>query len=192
MEGDRAVNIPNFLTVLRIVLVPVIVILLIQGEYGKALICFIIAGVTDGLDGLLARILNQTTVVGAYLDPLADKALVISMFTTLAIVGVIPGWLAVVVISRDCIILGGVLVLTLMSINLEIKPSFVSKINTTLQLGAIFFALLLKIGSAGKHFHDAFLFVCWLTAFFTVISGADYLLKGMKLINRGDGNTEKS
>ena len=185
-------NIPNFLTVLRIVLVPVIVILLIQGEYGKALICFIIAGVTDGLDGLLARILNQTTVVGAYLDPLADKALVISMFMTLAIVGVIPGWLAVVVISRDCIILGGVLVLTLMSINLEIKPSFVSKINTTLQLVAIFFALLLKIGSAGKHFHDVFMFVCWLTAFFTVISGADYLLKGMKLINRGDGNTEKT
>ena len=185
-------NIPNTLTVIRIVLVPVIVILLIQGEYGKALICFIIAGVTDGLDGLLARILNQTTVVGAYLDPLADKALVISMFMTLAIVGVIPGWLAVVVISRDCIILGGVLVLTLMSINLEIKPSFVSKINTTLQLVAIFFALLLKIGSAGKHFHDAFLFVCWLTAFFTVISGADYLLKGMKLINRGDGNTEKT
>jgi len=192
MEGDRAVNIPNTLTVIRIVLVPVIVIFLIQGEYGKALICFIIAGVTDGLDGLLARILNQTTVVGAYLDPLADKALVISMFMTLAIVGVIPGWLAVVVISRDCIILGGVLVLTLMSVNLQINPSFVSKINTTLQLVAIFFALLLKIGSAGKHFHDAFLFVCWLTAFFTVISGADYLLKGMKLINRGDGNTGES
>ena len=185
-------NIPNTLTVIRIVLVPVIVILLIQGEYGKALICFIIAGVTDGLDGLLARILNQTTVVGAYLDPLADKALVISMFTTLAIVGVIPGWLAVVVISRDCIILGGILVLTLMSVNPEIKPSFVSKINTTLQLVTIFFAFLLKIGSAGKHFHEAFLFVCWLTVFFTVISGADYLLKGMKLINRGHGNTEKS
>jgi cardiolipin synthase len=185
-------NIPNFLTVLRIVLVPVIVILLIQGQYGKALICFIIAGVTDGLDGLLARILNQTTVVGAYLDPLADKALVISMFATLAIVGVLPEWLAVVVISRDCIILGGILVLTLMSVNIEIKPSFVSKINTTLQLITIFFALLLKIGSEGKHFHDAFLLVCWLTAIFTVVSGADYLLKGMKLINRGDGNTEKS
>jgi len=186
------VNIPNSLTVLRIVLVPVIVIFLIQGQYGKALICFVIAGVTDGLDGLLARILNQTTVVGAYLDPLADKALVISMFTTLAIVGVVPGWLAVVVISRDCIILGGILVLTLMSVNLEIKPSYVSKINTMLQLFVIFFALMLKIGSAGKHFREAFMYVCWLTAIFTVISGADYLLKGMKLINRGDGNTEKT
>lgn len=185
-------NIPNTLTVLRIVLVPVIVILLIQGEYGKALICFIIAGVTDGLDGLIARSFNQTTVVGAYLDPLADKALVISMFTTLAIVGVIPGWLAVVVISRDCIILGGILVMTLMSIDLEIKPSFVSKVNTTLQLFTIFFALLLKMDGVEQHFHEAFIFFCWLTAIFTVISGGDYLLKGMKLINRGDGNTEKT
>ena len=116
----------------------------------------------------------------------------ISMFLTLAIVGVIPGWLAVVVISRDCIILGGILVLKLMSVDLEIEPSSVSKINTTLQLATIFFALLMKIDDAGRHFHDAFVFVCWLTAIFTVISGADYLLKGMKLINRGDGNTEES
>ena len=185
-------NIPNTLTVLRIVLVPVIVILLIQGEYGKALICFIIAGVTDGLDGLIARSLNQMTVVGAYLDPLADKALVISMFATLAIVGVIPGWLAVVVISRDCIILGGILVMTLMSIDLEIKPSFVSKVNTTLQLFTIFFALLLKMDGVEQHFHEAFMVLCWLTAIFTAISGGDYLLKGMKLINRGNGNTEKT
>ena len=185
-------NIPNSLTVLRIVLVPVIVILLIQGQYGKALVCFIIAGVTDGLDGLIARSLNQMTVVGAYLDPLADKALVISMFTTLAIVGVIPGWLAVVVISRDCIILGGILVMTLMSVDLEIKPSFVSKINTMLQLVTIFFALLMKMDGAETQFRGAFMFICWLTAIFTVISGADYLLKGMKLINRGDGNTEES
>ncbi len=185
-------NIPNALTVLRIVLVPVIVILLIQGHYAKALVCFVIAGVTDGLDGLLARILNQTTVVGAYLDPVADKALVISMFTTLAIVGVVPGWLAVVVISRDCIILGGILVLTLMSVDLEIKPSYVSKINTTLQLAAIFFALLLKVGDGGRHFREAFSVLCWLTAVFTAISGGDYILKGMKLIGGGGAGPEKT
>lgn len=185
-------NIPNFLTVLRIVLVPVIVILLIQGQYGNALVCFIIAGLTDGLDGLLARVLNQMTVVGAYLDPLADKALLISMFTTLAIVGAIPGWLTVVVISRECIILGGILMLTLLSIEIEIKPSVVSKINTMLQLVTVFFALLLKIGEAGEPIDAAFAATCWMTAIFTVISGADYLLKGMKLINRKDRNTEES
>jgi cardiolipin synthase (CMP-forming) len=192
VKGDRAVNIPNFLTVFRIVLVPVIVILLIQGEFAKALVCFIVAGVTDGLDGMLARLLNQTTVVGSYLDPLADKVLLISMYATLAIIGVVPGWLSVIVISRDCIILGGILVLTLMSVSLEIRPSFVSKINTTLQLVAVFFALTMKVYVAGKHFRDALIFVYWLTAAFTVISGADYLLKGMKLINRGGGNREKA
>jgi cardiolipin synthase len=191
VQGDRDVNIPNFLTVLRIVLVPIIVILLIQGQFMKALVCFIIAGVTDGLDGMLARVLNQMTVVGAYLDPLADKVLVISMYATLAIIGVIPGWLAVIVISRDFIILGGILVLTLMSVNMEIKPSFISKINTMLQLATIFVALLLKVGGAEKHFHEVFVFVCWLTAIFTVISGGDYLMKGMNLINRGDGDRGK-
>jgi cardiolipin synthase len=191
VEGDRAVNIPNFLTVLRIVLVPIIVILLIQGQFTKALVCFIIAGVTDGLDGMLARVLNQTTIVGAYLDPLADKVLVISMYATLAIIGVIPGWLAVIVISRDFIILGGILVLTHMSVNIEIKPSYVSKINTMLQLATIFVALLLKVGGAEKHFREVFVFVCWLTAIFTVISGGDYLVKGMKLINRGDADRGK-
>ena len=191
-EGDRAVNIPNTLTVLRIVLVPVIVILLIQGQYAKALVCFVIAGVTDGLDGLLARILNQQTVVGAYLDPVADKALVISMFTALAVVGVIPGWLAVVVISRDCIILGGILVLTLMSVRLEISPSFVSKINTMLQLSTIFFALLLKVGDGGRHFREAFMILCWVTALFTVVSGGDYILRGMKLIGGGGAGQEKT
>jgi cardiolipin synthase len=186
------VNIPNFLTVLRIVLVPVIVILLIQGQFANALLCFIIAGVTDGLDGMLARSLGQTTVVGAYLDPLADKILVISMYATLAVIGVIPGWLAVIVISRDFIILGGILVLTLMSVNIEVKPSFVSKINTMIQIITIFVALLLKAGGTEADFREVFVFVCWLTAIFTVISGGDYLLKGMRIINRGDGDRGKT
>ncbi len=185
-------NIPNFLTVFRIVLVPVIVILLIQGQYTKALTCFIIAGVTDGLDGMLARRLNQTTVVGAFLDPLADKILIVSLFVTLAVIGIIPGWLAVLVISRDCIILGGVLVLTLMSIHLQIRPSFVSKINTTLQLITLGFALLMKVNGMETYLSGVFVFVCWSTAAFTVVSGADYLWKGMKLIGPWDGKAEKS
>jgi phosphatidylglycerophosphate synthase len=74
----------------------------------------------------------------------------------------------------------------------EIKPSFVSKVNTTLQLFTIFFALLLKMNGVEPHFHEAFMVLCWLTAIFTAISGGDYLLKGMKLFNRGDGNSEKT
>jgi phosphatidylglycerophosphate synthase len=78
-----------------------------------------------------------------------------------------------------------------MSVNMEIKPSYVSKINTMLQLATIFVALLLKVGGAEKHFREVFVFVCWLTAIFTVISGGDYLVKGMKLINRGDADRGK-
>lgn len=186
------VNIPNFLTVLRIVLVPVIVILLIQEQYTKALVCFVIAGITDGLDGMLARLLNQTTVVGAYLDPLADKVLVISMYATLAVIGSIPGWLAVIVISRDVIILGGILVLTLMSAKLEIKPSLVSKINTVMQIATIFFALLLRMGNTEETLRGVFAAVCWLTAILTVISGGDYIVKGMRLISPGHGDRGKT
>jgi cardiolipin synthase len=186
------VNVPNFLTVLRIVLVPVIVILLMEGQHMKALVCFVVAGVTDGLDGLIARRFNQMTVVGAYLDPLADKILVISMFATLAVIGIVPGWLAVLVISRDCIILGGLLLLTLMSVSLQIRPSFVSKVNTALQLITLFVALVMNAGEAGKYMAEVFVFVCWTTAAFTVASGADYLWKGMKLISIGNGKAEKS
>ena len=100
-------NIPNLLTLLRIILVPVIVILLIQGLFLKALIVFVVAAFSDVLDGFLARILRQKTALGAYLDPIADKALLASSFVTLSILHVIPGWLAVIVISRDVIILLG-------------------------------------------------------------------------------------
>ncbi len=96
---------------MRIFLVPVLVIFLIQGSFLNAFIVFIVAGITDALDGFLARILNQKTVLGAYLDPLADKALLISTFVTLSILGIIPAWLTVIVVSRDFVILLGVSVL---------------------------------------------------------------------------------
>ncbi|MCX5833093.1 MAG: CDP-alcohol phosphatidyltransferase family protein, partial [Deltaproteobacteria bacterium] len=97
------VNIPNLLTLLRILLVPVFVILLIQGLFLKALLVFVVAGLTDAMDGFIARVLHQKTVLGLYLDPLADKALIITSFVTLSVMGLIPPWLAVLVISRDFI-----------------------------------------------------------------------------------------
>ena len=94
-------NIPNFLSLLRIILVPLLVIFLINKAFLKALILFTALGVTDALDGFLARILKQQTVLGSYLDPIADKILITSCFLALAILKVIPGWLAVIVISRS-------------------------------------------------------------------------------------------
>jgi len=180
------VNIPNLLTILRIVFVPVIVILLIQGQYGKGLVCLAVAGITDGLDGFLARRWNQKTAIGAFLDPIADKTLVISVFATLGVIGLVPAWLSVVVISRDCMILGGILVLMLLSIPLEVKPSAVSKMTTFLQLVTLVTALLVKVNGAGKPpVQETFTVLLWLTAAFTVVSGVDYLRKGLDLLNKG-------
>ena len=125
-------NIPNLLTLLRILLVPLIVIFLMDGEYLKALITFFISGITDALDGFLARLLHQKTTLGEYLDPIADKALLITCFLTLSIAEVIPGWLTVIVISRDVIILAGTFVLFMMSISFEIKPFLISKVTSAL------------------------------------------------------------
>ncbi len=177
-------NIPNLLTLLRLILVPLIVILLIQGSFLKALAVFVVAGLSDALDGFLARVLHQQTVLGAYLDPIADKALLISSFLTLAVLQVIPGWLAVIIISRDVIILLGIAILSLLSIPLEIRPAFVSKVTTALQLITILMALAINSMPGGFH-QLPLLAVYWLTALFTILSGLNYIARGVKLINHG-------
>jgi cardiolipin synthase len=175
-------NIPNFVTLLRIILVPVIVILLIQGSFFKALIVFIVAGLSDALDGFIARVLHQQTALGAYLDPIADKALLASTFVTLSVLHVIPGWLAVIVISRDFIILLGISVLSIMSISVEIRPAFVSKITTAVQLTTVLLALFIRClpGGINEMWLQA---LYWVTAFLTIISGLQYMSRGLKLIN---------
>lgn len=175
-------SIPNFLSLFRIILVPVTVIFLIDGSFFTALAIFTLAGVTDALDGFLARVLSQKTVLGAYLDPLADKALLTSCFVTLSIMGIIPGWLAVVVVSRDFIILLGISILFMVSVPFEIKPIFVSKVTTAVQIMTVFLALAFK--TLGGDGHPLFIHsLHWLTAGFTIISGFHYLIRGIKAIN---------
>ena len=177
-------NIPNFLSLLRIILVPVMVIFLIQDSYAKALMIFTIAGLTDALDGTLARLLNKKTELGAYLDPLADKLLLSTSFVTLSIFGLIPGWLTVIVISRDFIILLGIMTLSMMSVTYEIKPVFVSKITTALQIGTVFLSLFLKTFRFDLISYDLIKILSWSTAFFTILSGMVYIYKGVKFLNK--------
>jgi cardiolipin synthase (CMP-forming) len=179
---NGSMNIPNILTLLRIILVPVIVIFLIQGAFLKALLVLIAAGLSDALDGFLARILHQQTVLGAYLDPIADKALLASSFVTLSILHIIPSWLAVIVISRDVIILLGIFVLSTMSISVKICPTFVSKITTALQLSTVLLALTGRCLPGGLH-ELWLLILYWSTALFTIISGLNYMARGVALIN---------
>jgi cardiolipin synthase len=173
-------NIPNLLTLLRILLVPVTVIFLMQGNFTKALIVLVVSGITDALDGFLARILKQQTVLGAYLDPIADKALLASCFVTLSIKGIIPGWFTVIVISRDLIILIGIAIMSIMSIPYKISPSFISKITTALQLFTLVFFLMFRI-LPGLIDYIWLLVLQWLTVLFTVISGLNYMLRGIRL-----------
>ncbi|MHB8092549.1 MAG: CDP-alcohol phosphatidyltransferase family protein [Syntrophales bacterium] len=175
-------NIPNFITLLRIILVPVVVILLIQGSFLKALAVFVIASISDAVDGFLARVMRQQTVVGAYLDPIADKALLASTFVTLSILHVIPAWLAVIVISRDFMILLGISVLFIMSVSVEIRPALVSKITTVLQVSTIFLALFIRCLPEGID-QGWLIILYWGTAIFTIVSGLHYMFRGINLIN---------
>ena len=102
-------NIPNFITIARILLVPVIIWLLISDEFKPAFLVFVIASATDAIDGALARATHTQSEVGAYLDPLADKLLLVSTFTALGITKEIPTWLVITVISRDVLIIGGLM-----------------------------------------------------------------------------------
>lgn len=177
-------NIPNFLSLLRILLVPVMVIFLMQNAFLKAIVVLAVSGLTDALDGFLARVLNQQTTLGAYLDPIADKALLASCFITLSIKGILPGWLTVIVISRDFIILLGVAVLYMMSMPYEIRPAFISKVTTAVQLIMILFTLLFRT-LPGLLDYQWIMFLHWVTAFFTITSGLNYMFIRIKLNSPG-------
>ncbi len=170
------VNLPNTLTLMRVLLVPVFVILMMDGRMEAALWVFLIAALTDGLDGLAARMLDQKTKVGRYLDPIADKTLAITAYLVLTIQGLIPDWLTVVVISRDVIIVGGFLVIFMIKgEGIEVRPSLISKVTTFFQ----FMTVLLSLATPESGMMPI-LFAT--TALFTVLSGLDYIYKGLRAV----------
>ncbi|MFQ6078308.1 MAG: CDP-alcohol phosphatidyltransferase family protein [Thermodesulfobacteriota bacterium] len=172
-------SLPNALTLIRILLIPLFVIFLISKSFQNALITFVIAGITDGLDGLMARIWNQRTDMGSYLDPIADKLLLASAFVTLSILRIIPSWLTVIVMSRDILIALGFWLLTMTNHKPTVKPRYTSKITTVFQILTVIWALLSVL-----QWRVAFLFPIFirLTAFFTILSGAHYIYIGNKLL----------
>jgi len=180
--SDWPINIPNILTVARILMTPLLIILLIKGLTGTALVIFILAAVSDGLDGFIARYFNQRTVMGAYLDPIADKFLLSTAFITLAILTPIPAWLTVIVISRDFLILAGIAIITINDIKVKIKPSIISKMTTAAQLGTVFIVLM------GLQFQPARIVeqtAVWVTAVLTIFSGLHYILAGISILQTG-------
>ena len=133
-------TIPNIITIGRLIIVPIVIVMIMQQRWVAAFVLFVVAGVSDAVDGFIARRFDMRSEFGAYIDPIADKALLVSIYVTLAIVGAIPGWLAIVV-SRDVMIVAAVLLSWVMSRPVEIKPILVSKLNTGAQIAFAAFAL---------------------------------------------------
>lgn len=130
-------QIPNLLTLLRIAACPVLVLLLREHGYALALLVFVAAGVTDGLDGHIAKRYNCVTGLGAILDPIADKLLIASAYIMLAVLENIPFWLLVVVMFRDLVIVAGYLVLVALGDEVPMQPTYISKINTCMQIALV-------------------------------------------------------
>jgi len=173
-------NLPNFLSLIRIFLVPFFVVAVVYRYFPYAIGVFFIAGVTDGLDGLLARSLHKKTKLGAILDPVADKLLLISAYVTLGVLHLIPFWLTLVVVSRDVIIALGILVIVLLGFSYEIRPRMVSKATTLLQIITVLAVLNAQFCSFLSH-HLLVLYL--ITALFTVISGLYYMYLGIKIVS---------
>ena len=181
-SAGQSINIPNILTVSRILMTPLFIILLMKDLFGLALVIFSLATFTDGLDGFIARYFNQRTLMGAYLDPIADKFLLSAAFITLAILTVIPAWLTVIVISRDILIVAGIAIFAINDIKVKIRPSIVSKFTTAFQLGTIIIVLL---GFYYPVVEIAELPALWATAGLTILSGLHYMLAGIGTLQTG-------
>jgi cardiolipin synthase (CMP-forming) len=174
-------NLPNLITIARILLVPVIVWAIGSGEMLFAFLLFLAAGISDAVDGFLAKRFGMTSEFGAYLDPLADKALIVSIYLSLGINGAIPRWLVILVVSRDILIVGGIMLSWVMGSPLKIKPLLVSKLNTVAQ---IMFACVV-LGSLGFDIQvDTLkLVLMGLVAALTLLSVAAYVAEWARHMN---------
>lgn len=176
--SHRSLTVPNVITLIRILLTPLFVILLIQGRYGPALLVFLCASVSDFVDGLIARHWQQRSPLGTVLDPLADKLLLMSSFILLSLYRLIPPWLAVVVISRDFILVAGILILKLFDYPVAVRPTLAGKFTAAAQMITVFVVLLSRqVPLPGIFLQGWFL----LTGGLSTYSGIQYLAQGLKI-----------
>jgi cardiolipin synthase (CMP-forming) len=171
-------SLPNLISLGRLGMVPVIIAMISAQRWQAASIIFVLAGVSDAVDGWLAKTFNWRTELGAYLDPVADKALLVSIYVTLAVVGVLPPWIAILVVSRDVMIIGAVVISWLLDQPIEIRPLIVSKLNTTAQIA--FAAAVLAAKAFGIDLSLWFDWSIYTVAVLTVASAGVYLAQWLK------------
>ncbi|HUX79915.1 MAG TPA: CDP-alcohol phosphatidyltransferase family protein [Alphaproteobacteria bacterium] len=180
----QTMNLPNIISLARLLSVPLIVSLILSHQLMAAFILFTIAGLSDALDGFLARIFKARTTLGAYLDPLADKALLVGVFAALGQIGLIELWVVILVVFRDVLIIGGILLLFLFKSTIEMKPLMISKINTVVQL--VYALFVLGQGEFFLGIPDLNLYFGYFVALTTVLSGVSYVRLGLKYFNKMD------
>jgi len=169
-------NVPNFLTLCRLGAIPIFLSFLSRHQYTEALYVFAAAAVTDALDGTVARWFDMRTEIGAFLDPFADKLMLLSAFVVLTVEQDLPGWLLGVVVIRDVVIVSGYMMIAFFtSERMPVRPSYLGKISTFLQLGCVI-ATLLRTGVAWPSYWYALLY---LTVIVTALSGMHYMYRGL-------------
>jgi len=186
MTQDRILNIPNILTLARIIITPFIVYTIIEHQPALALILMGIAGITDMLDGAIARYFNQRSTVGAFMDPLADKLMLISTIVSLYFIDQLPAFLFLAVVFRDMIIMVGAIAYELVTHKLEMQPTIASKITTFLQI----ILVLTVLSDLAWHLPDNWMLqsMIWLTFAFTCISGLQYMIVWMRKAVTDEGH----
>jgi cardiolipin synthase len=169
-------NVPNFLTLCRLGAIPIFLSFLSRHQYTEALYVFVAAAVTDALDGTVARWFDARTEIGAFLDPFADKLMLLSAFVVLTVEQDLPGWLLSVVAVRDVVIVGGYMMIAFFtSERMPVRPSYVGKLSTFLQLACVT-ATLLRVGVTWPSLWYALLYV---TVGVTALSGIHYMYRGL-------------
>jgi cardiolipin synthase len=177
-------SIPNLITLARILLVPVLVWAIISGEMRLAFLLFLAAGISDAVDGFLAKRFGMATELGAYLDPLADKVLIVSIYVALGITALLPAWLVILVVSRDIMIVGAVLLSWLVDRPVAIKPLLVSKLNTAAQI--VFATLVLASLALGFSAEPLLTGTMALVVVLTLLSIGFYLREWIRHMNSAE------
>jgi cardiolipin synthase len=176
-------NLPNLITLARLLAVPLAIWLILEERYGVAFWVFIGAGLSDALDGYIAKRFDRRTRLGAMLDPAADKALLTGVYVTLGIVGQLPGWLVFLVVLRDALIVLGFALVHATAAPKRFEPLYISKVNTLMQLGLVAFVLARGVGITAAPVKSLLIAAAAAT---TVLSGLSYLVRWTRILARPD------
>lgn len=189
LRPEPRLSIPNILSLARILITPVVIWLIIDGELQLACAAVLAAGLSDALDGFLAKRWKLETEFGAYLDPIADKLLLVSVFVALGIFGELPAWLVILAVSRDVMIVTAILLAYVLGQPMRVKPLFISKANTTAQI--LLALMTLADAGFGLGLGIVRFSLVWVTAVLTAISAAAYLRSWLQHMTAPAGATER-